>query len=343
MNDYNMTMNCWWLMFVDACFISFCFVARSGHRRMTWPLLQVGARSSWMVLRARCQSWAEMERKRESTWSNFEIVSNTSKDIRYYKHLEDKLWIKSTTPIMLISSSSWKRNQSLFAIHWQVHMLQRRVTTSPSSVRWHCRDHEDMSHEDNIVQASMDMWHVHVFCLALSGLDQETVERERYALCRWYCIDRVFCPFRSGRECASLQRSTMWLQNCGLNLRITWRPANTTVVRRMSTTHDFFHSIFIAHRSTQCVTGVVSWFIYVSFVLPFKGSLSHHCWKCWHFLRMHRMLWTGWMWTIWPLALMMKWNDWAWITSTFWSFPFLPWTSWGRQDCFAAVAHMFEF
>ena len=23
-------------------------------------------------------------------------------------------------------------------------------------------------------------------------------------------------------------------------------------------THDFFHSIFIAHRSTQCVTGVVS-------------------------------------------------------------------------------------
>lgn len=104
MNDHHMTMNCWWWMYVDACFTSFCFVARSGHRRMTWPLPQVGARSSWMVLRARCQSWAEMERKRESTWSNFEIVFNMSKDIRYYKNLEDKLWIMSTTPIMLISS-----------------------------------------------------------------------------------------------------------------------------------------------------------------------------------------------------------------------------------------------
>ncbi len=102
--------------------------------------------------------------------------------------------------------------------------------------------------------------HVPVFHLAaLSGLDQEAIEREVYDSSeRWYRVDWVFCPFRSGRECASLQQSTMWLQNCGLNLRITWGPANTTVVRRMSITHIFFHSIFIAHLATQCHTGVVS-------------------------------------------------------------------------------------
>ena len=35
----------------------------------------------------------------------------------------------------------------------QVQVLQRRITTSPQSVEWHCRDHNDMQTDDNIVEA----------------------------------------------------------------------------------------------------------------------------------------------------------------------------------------------
>eukprot|EP00435_Cladocopium_sp_Y103_P034074 s979_g8.t1 len=49
-----------------------------------------------------------------------------------------------------LAATAGRRSIKLNGFEGQVHMLQRRVTSSPSSVRWHCRDHDDMSHEDNI-------------------------------------------------------------------------------------------------------------------------------------------------------------------------------------------------
>eukprot|EP00438_Fugacium_kawagutii_P026158 Skav212231 [mRNA] locus=scaffold4279:87092:88741:+ [translate_table: standard] len=49
-----------------------------------------------------------------------------------------------------LATTAGRRSIKLNGFEGQIHMIQRRVTGSPSRVQWHCRDHEDMSYEDNI-------------------------------------------------------------------------------------------------------------------------------------------------------------------------------------------------
>ncbi|CAE7887177.1 unnamed protein product [Symbiodinium microadriaticum] len=49
-----------------------------------------------------------------------------------------------------LAVTAGRRSIKLNGFEGQVQVLQRRITTSPQSVEWHCRDHNDMQTDDNI-------------------------------------------------------------------------------------------------------------------------------------------------------------------------------------------------